>query len=102
VATYDDSTANVHQARWSFGNTGGRNHALAVNDGEAILHAVRSDLGKSLMPVFLQSRCDGLQLLYYYGTVPSREIWLIVHPQIHRLARIQAIMTWIASVLSAV
>jgi DNA-binding transcriptional LysR family regulator len=36
-----------------------------------------------------------------YGTVLSREVWLIVHPQIRRLARIAFVMTWIASALSA-
>ena len=72
-----------------------------VNDGDAILHAIRDGLGKSLLPIFLKSRFNDIQVLPQYGTVLSREAWLIVHPQIRRLTRIQSVMTWIASALSA-
>jgi DNA-binding transcriptional LysR family regulator len=75
---------------------------LVVNDGKPILHAVRTGLGKSLLPIFLKSRFDDLQVFPQYGTVLSHEVWLIVHPQIRRLAPIQSVMTWIGSVLSAV
>jgi hypothetical protein len=61
---------------------------LLVDNGEAILHAVRSNPGKSLLPVFLRSRFTDPQLLRKYGIVLSREVRLIVHPQIRRLARI--------------
>jgi DNA-binding transcriptional LysR family regulator len=64
--------------------------------------AFRTGLGKSLLPIFLKSRFGDLQVFPQYGTVLSREVWLIVHPQIRRLARIQSVMTWIGSVLSAV
>jgi DNA-binding transcriptional LysR family regulator len=101
--TYDDSTANVPQARWIAAIRRKEEPApLLANDGEAILYAVRKGLGKSLLPVFLQNHFDDLQVLPQYGTVLSREVWLIVHPQIRQLARIHSVMTWIASVLSAV
>jgi DNA-binding transcriptional LysR family regulator len=102
--TYDDSTANVPQARWIASTRREEQQAppLLANDGEAILYAVRSGLGKSLLPVFLQTRFGDLQMLPQYGAVLSREVWLIVHPRIRRLARIQSVMTWIASVFSAI
>jgi DNA-binding transcriptional LysR family regulator len=101
--TYEDSTANVPQARWIASTRGEEQQApLLANDGEAILYAVRSGLGKSLLPVFLQTQFVDLQMLPQYGTVLSREVWLIVHPRIRRLSRIQSVMTWIASVFSAI
>jgi DNA-binding transcriptional LysR family regulator len=101
--TYEDSTANVPQTRWIASIRRQEEPTpLRVNDGEAILHAVRSGLGKSLLPVFLASHFDDLQVLRPYGKVLSREVWLIVHPQIRRLPRIQSVTTWIASALSAV
>jgi DNA-binding transcriptional LysR family regulator len=101
--TYDDSTANVPQTRWVASIKRKEEPTpLLVSDGEAILHAVRNGLGKSLLPIFLKSRFDDIQVLPQYGTVLSREVWLIVHPQIRRLARIQSVMAWIASALSAV
>jgi DNA-binding transcriptional LysR family regulator len=101
--TYDDSTANVPQIRWIASIKRGKEPTpLVVNDGEAMLHAVRNGLGKSLLPIFLKSHFDDIQVLPQYGTALSREVWLIVHPQIRRLARIDAVMTWIASALPAV
>jgi DNA-binding transcriptional LysR family regulator len=98
--TYEDS-ANVPQARWIASVRRQEEPTpLLVNDGEAILHAVRSGLGKSLLPVFLGNHFNDLQVLGPYGTVLSREVWLIVHPQIRRLPRIQSVTTWIASALS--
>jgi DNA-binding transcriptional LysR family regulator len=101
--TYNDATANVPQARWIAATSLEERPApLLANDGEALLYAVRSGVGKSLLPIFLQNHFGDLQMLPQYGTVLSREVWLIVHPRIRRLARIQAVMTWIASVFSAI
>jgi DNA-binding transcriptional LysR family regulator len=101
--TYEDSIANLPQARWMASTRREEEQApLLVNDGETILYAVRSGLGKSLLPVVLQSQFDDLQMLPQYGTVLSREVWLIVHPGIRHLARIEAVMTWITSVFSAI
>lgn len=101
--SYDDSTVNVPQARWIASiKREDQSMPLLSNDGETILSAVRSGVGKSLLPAFLQGRFDDLQVLPQYGIVLSREVWLIVHPHIRRLARIQSVITWIASVLSAV
>jgi DNA-binding transcriptional LysR family regulator len=101
--TYEDSIANLPQARWIASTRRMEQQApLLANDGEAILYAVRSGLGKSLLPVVLQSQFGDLQILPQYGTVLSREVWLIVHPRIRRLARIQSVTAWIASVFSAI
>jgi DNA-binding transcriptional LysR family regulator len=101
--TYDVSQANLPHARWIAATKREEEPVpLVVNDGESMLHAVRNGLGKSLLPIFLQNRFDGLQLLPAYGTALSREVWLIVHPQIRRLARIEAVMRWISFALSAV
>jgi DNA-binding transcriptional LysR family regulator len=99
--TYENSPANIPHARWIASKMReGESASLLVNDGEAILQAVCSGLGKSVLPAFLQSRFNVLQALPDYGTVLSREVWLIVHPRIRHLARIQAVMTWIGSALS--
>jgi DNA-binding transcriptional LysR family regulator len=100
--TYESAQANIPHARWITSRMReGESAPLLANDGEAILQAVRSGLGKSLLPFFLQSRFKELRALPDHGAVLSREVWLIVHPRIRHLARIQAVMTWIASALSA-
>ena len=100
--TYENSQANIPHARWIASKMReGETAALLANDSEAIFRAVCSGLGKSLLPTFLQSRFKELQALPDYGTVLSREVWLIVHPRIRHLARVQVVMTWIVSALSA-
>jgi DNA-binding transcriptional LysR family regulator len=101
--TFEDSHTNVPQARWiASENREAAPMPLLVNDGEAILYAVRNGLGKSLLPTFMQTRFKELRIVSGYGTVLTREVWIIVHPKIRRLARIQAVMSWIASALTSV
>ena len=101
--TYEDSHTDVPQARWIASKNREANRIpLLVNDGEAILYAVRNGLGKSLLPTFMKKQFKELRILPAYGTVLTREVWLIVHPRIRQLARVQAVMSWIASALSSV
>jgi DNA-binding transcriptional LysR family regulator len=101
--TFEDAHTDVPQAQWIAAQNGEANPIpLLVNDGEVILYAVRNGLGKSLLPTYMQSRFDELQIAPDYGTVLTREVWLIVDPRIHPLARIQGVVSWVASALSAV
>jgi DNA-binding transcriptional LysR family regulator len=101
--TFEDAHTNVPQAQWIAAQNRGANPIpLLVNDGEVILYAVRNGLGKSLLPTFMQSRFEELQIAPNYGTVLTREVWLIVHPRIRQLARIQAVVSWVASAFSSV
>jgi DNA-binding transcriptional LysR family regulator len=101
--TFEDAHTNVPQAQWIASHNREANPIpLLVNDGEAILYAVRNGLGRSLLPTFMQSRFEELQIAPDYGTVLTREVWLIVHPRIRQLARVQAVMSWVASALSSV
>jgi DNA-binding transcriptional LysR family regulator len=101
--TFEDSHTNVPQARWIASKNRPANPIpLLVNDGEAILCAVRTGLGKSLLPTFMRNRFKELRVVPDYGTVLTREVWLIVHPRIRQLARVQAVMSWITSALSSV
>jgi DNA-binding transcriptional LysR family regulator len=101
--TYEGSHTDVPQARWIASKNREANLIpLLVNDGEAILYAVRNGLGKSLLPTFMKNRFKELRTMPGYGSVLTREVWLIVHPRIRQLARVQAAMSWITSALSSV
>jgi DNA-binding transcriptional LysR family regulator len=96
--TFEDAHTNVPQARWIASKARGADPMpLTVNDGETILYAVRNGLGKSLLPTFMQSRFKDLKIAPAPGRVLSREVWMIVHPRIRQLARMQVVMSWIAS-----
>ena len=101
--TYDEVRAGLPQAVWmdqAAKAAGSETMALRVNDAEAVLHAVEAGLGKSLLPRAIADRRKGLVRLDAPGPTPSRELWLLVHPELRRLARIQAVIDWIEETLA--
>jgi DNA-binding transcriptional LysR family regulator len=92
--TYEESLAHLPQARWIA--NAARDGALAVlqvNDAEAIVQAVRAGLGKSLLPCFLSRGTSGLRQIG--APRLTRELWLLVHPELRHQARIAAVIAWL-------
>lgn len=100
--TYDDAMADLPQARWiaaEVARASGAPSPLAVNDAEAILQAIRAGVGRSLLPVAVADGLPGLRRIDGPGPLPVRELWLLVHRELRRLARIRAAIGWIERVL---
>jgi DNA-binding transcriptional LysR family regulator len=74
--------------------------SLTVNDSELALNAVRAGLGRSLLPCRIAERMPELSRLSGAKPVLSREMWLIVHPDLKRLARVRAVIAWIERLMS--
>ena len=68
--------------------------SVVVNDSELALNAVRAGLGRSLMPCRVGDAVPGLCRLSGAKAVLSREMWVIVHPDLKHLARVRAVMAW--------
>lgn len=100
---YEDGMAHLPQARWiAAAVRRGEPARLHVNDAEAIVHAIRAGLGKSLLPCFVGDRAPGMTRLDETRELPVRELWLLTHRQLRRHARIEAVVAWLrASVASA-
>ncbi len=101
--TYDEARTGLPQAVWmdqAAKASGNKSVALRVNDAEAVLHAVEAGLGKSLLPCAIGDRREGLVRLDAPRPTPSRELWLLVHPELRRLARIRAVIDWIEETLA--
>jgi DNA-binding transcriptional LysR family regulator len=71
---------------------------LVVNDSDLAVHAVRAALGRSLLPCCIGDREPGLARLSGQEPV-TRELWLLVHPDLKHLARIRAVIAWIEGVI---
>lgn len=100
--TYEEALSDLPQARWIAANA--RQDELAsirVNDLDAVVAAVRAGLGKSLLPVAAVRGESGIRALDGGRPVLQRELWLMVHPELRRLARIEAVITWIEEVATA-
>jgi DNA-binding transcriptional LysR family regulator len=79
----------------------GSRPALIVNDSEAALHAIRQGYGKSLLPCIVADCETGLLRTSGARPVLQRELWLLVNPGLRRLARIEAVVTWIEELVAA-
>jgi DNA-binding transcriptional LysR family regulator len=112
--TYDESMMQVPQAKWmqvvatreaaeQNKSVSDRVSPIALNDPEGILEAVRLGLGKSLLSPALIKHDKSLRRVKGtdWPAMPSREIWLLTHPDQRRLARIEAVIAWIDATLQA-
>jgi DNA-binding transcriptional LysR family regulator len=95
--TYEEGLDELPQAKWIAAATRGAATppALMAGDAETIPAAVRAGLGKSLLPCAVAEREPGLRRLGDVASVLSRELWLLVHADLRRLARIAAVIKWI-------
>ena len=91
--------ADLPQWRWTadqLERDGADLSPLLVNDGDSMLEAASAGLGKALLPVAIAGRDPRLNRIGGEQEVPlSRELWLLVHPELRELARIRAVMGWL-------
>ena len=95
--TYEDAMAGLPQSRWIAEKSASHATPLRATDAESILQAVASGLGKSLLPIPIAARMGGLERLDDGVPALSREIWLLVHPELRDLVRIRVVLEWLAA-----
>ncbi|HTZ80999.1 MAG TPA: LysR family transcriptional regulator [Stellaceae bacterium] len=98
--TYEEGMAGLPQSRWMsamIADAGGAAAPVSVSDAESVLQAIRSGLGKSLLPAVIGDSAAGLRAVADPAQpfVLTREIWLLTRPEQRRLARIAAAIGWI-------
>lgn len=73
---------------------------VMVNDSDIALHAVRAGIGRSLIPCRIGDAEQGMARLSGPAPILSRELWMLVHPDLKHLARIRAVIDWIGRALA--
>ena len=97
--TYEETHAHLPQARWvARQSTGELIGQLRINDADSALAAVRAGLGQALLPDIVAASDASLQRVK--SGVLTREVWLIVHPEIRQLPRIQAAIDWLDGIFA--
>ena len=102
--TYEEGAADLPQSRWiaaAMGDGGATRAAVAVNDSEGVLQAIRGGLGKSLLPHVVGDRAAGVRAAADGAPafVLTREIWLLTRPDQRPLARVAAAVDWLEEVI---
>lgn len=96
--SYEDGMRDLPQARWMADHARPGDQTTAgvlVNDAQTLLECVKAGIGKSLLPVVIGDRVPELARLDDGPPPLSREIWLMVHPELRRLTRISAVVDWL-------
>jgi DNA-binding transcriptional LysR family regulator len=102
--TYDDMMADLPQARWvaeQIRSENGHEPLVRVNDAEALLCAVSQGLGKSLLPTAIGEAHPSLSRLGDPSPPVIREIWLLTHPELRDLRRVQVTVDWLATAIGS-
>lgn len=97
--TYEEAYAHLPQARWVARNARStESMRVKVNDGDGLLAAVRARLGRAVLPDLLVSTDVRLERLSN-KPVLSREVWLLVYPDVRHLPRVGAVIDWLSDLI---
>jgi DNA-binding transcriptional LysR family regulator len=102
--TLEAGMAHLPQARWmaEMAPKHGGLAAVAVNDGDVLVHCVQSGLGRTLLPRLIGDRISGLKRVDLPGlSPPKRELWLLAHRDLRPLARFAVVIDWLAGLFAA-
>jgi DNA-binding transcriptional LysR family regulator len=101
--TYESTWSHLPHALWmakAIASDPESETSITVNDSDLALNAVRAGLGRSLLPCRIADNLPELSRLSGTKPILSREMWLIVHPDLKHLARVRAVISWIERLLS--
>lgn len=95
---YDETLADLPEARW-FAEREGEPMLVRASDYETIYQAVKTGVGRGLLPLTFGHRDASLVTLPVKGTLPSRELWLLVERQVRQIRRVSLTLGWVEAVV---
>lgn len=96
--TYDDSMSSLPHVTWinrQIKRERSGSAALTVNDSEVALNAIAAGAGRSLLPCIIGDHERQLTRLSGPDPVLRRDLWVLLHPEIKKLARIRVVVEWL-------
>jgi DNA-binding transcriptional LysR family regulator len=96
---YDAHLAHVPQQRWIEAHAAGRPFALRCNDLDALIRGAEAGLGLAVVPHVLAGTAADL-VCVADAPEASRDLWLVVHPDLRRSARVAAVVDHLVAITS--
>jgi DNA-binding transcriptional LysR family regulator len=97
---YDELLRETPQQRWLEQVAAGRPFSMRTNDLAAMHVACRAGLGLAALPHFL-ARDDAALVRYDEFKCPvSRQVWLVIHPDVRKSPRVRAVAEVLAEIIS--
>jgi DNA-binding transcriptional LysR family regulator len=98
---YDSSLRDTPQQQWLEQKAAGQPFALRSNDLAALYQACRAGLGMAVLPHFLARDDRALVQVPGQGNPMSRSLWMVVHPDVRRSARVKVVGDAVGDLLRA-
>lgn len=98
---FDDGMPDLPQKSWLESHAEGCRIGLRANDMSIMLQAALAGLGIALLPEFLARPHPDLKLLDLDAPIPSRNLYLVTHPDIRRAHRVRLVGDEISNILVA-
>jgi DNA-binding transcriptional LysR family regulator len=94
---YDEALADVPQQRWLDAYVAGRPYAMRSNDLASLIAAARAGIGLAAVPHVLAASAGDL-VCVTEAREAMRALWMVVHPDLRRAARVRATMDHLVDV----
>jgi len=88
---FDDASEYVPEAAWAQKFLTGRRVLLRANSQFAQALAARAGRGVALLPALIARSLGGLVAVPFDDSPPPRELWLLMRPDVARLARVRTV-----------
>jgi DNA-binding transcriptional LysR family regulator len=88
---FDDASDYVPEAAWSQRFLSRRRVLLRANSQLSQALAARAGRGVALLPTLVARALGGLEAVAFDEAPPARELWLLMRPDVARLARVRAV-----------
>lgn len=100
VIAFDETMSNIPGALWLNEHAAGTNVILRGNSIVSVLNATIIGMGLAALPCFLAEVEPTLRRLVP-ETLGSREIWLVFHPDVARIARVRRVIDFVTEIIDA-
>lgn len=98
---FDDSLRDAPEQQWLDRYRAQRPYSVKGNSTLTLHQAALGGLGIALLPHYLAAGSAGLAPIASDPPPPRRDLWLVIHPEVRRSARVQLIAQLVTDVVSA-
>lgn len=96
---FDESLRDAPEQQWLDKFAGARGYAFMSNSSLSLYEAAVHHLGVAVLPCFLAARGADLVAIDMEDEPPARPLWLVVHPEVRRSARVKLIADLVADIV---
>jgi len=91
LVTFDGDSAFIPEAAWLADTFGGYRAALRSNSWQVQAAAARDGFGIAFLPNYLAVATPGLVAVDLGATLPPRELWMLIRPDLAAVPRVRAV-----------